>query len=433
MKKQFKKSYKLGISAGILSALISVILSAPLLPLWKDALLPPLISNASFIFLLLFVAIGEAVLVGIFFIAFINLLPSSNIFVKFFVFSAVFSILSFPTYFSTGFSLLTNILISLASLTIYPLIYYFSYILIAKKMSGIIRFNTVGFSFIIGIILFITMVTSFVFVGIDTYRLATDVYENGNQTDFLPNINESSIEREIFNIVNQKRIELGNEPLIWNNDLNKIAKDYSAEISQTGSFSHINDEGESFSDRLKQSHLFYIVAAETLSGIPANTENPAESAVDNWLESPGHRSVIVDRDKFYTHLGTGVSCKFIYCYIVANFAKFDILETGELYYDRYLPINLNDAGLGLEASYPVVIQVNASRPVDIYFFNSEDQIDQFLYENEDNSRYRVFNRKQLSTKLDARQDSYMAIFPTADYPEITKYTYSLKYNRGGSR
>ena len=121
-------------------------------------------------------------------------------------------------------------------------------------------------------------------------------------------LDDSSLAREIFNEINRKRIELGNNPMEWDERIYQAAKAHSIDLRTHKTFSHHNVEGASVTDRLKNQDIFFLVAAENLFILKASTENIPDFVLEGWMNSPGHRWVIVDRDKFFTHGAVGVTC-----------------------------------------------------------------------------------------------------------------------------
>lgn len=302
----------------------------------------------------------------------------------------------------------------------YTLIYSGVYIFIAKKMPGVIRMNRLAFVFVIGIVLVALFVPFIASGGLDIYKLVTEPKVQ-TQIDLL------QIEKDIFSMVNQKRAELGNEPLVWSNDLYEIARNYSIQLATTNAFSHIGEDDKTLSDRFKARRLFYFVASENLYlGSGKEKGGFAKSTFDGWMSSPAHRSAIVDKDKFYSHAGVGVACNELYCYSVMNFAAFEKTGRDKINADEYYFIELNDKGLGFEGAYPVYVQIKAANPVDVYFFDNLDKLRAFADLGEGKSSYNEINVKKFVSQHEARQGSYIAIFPHNEVP--TNIWYRLTYN-----
>ena len=246
------------------------------------------------------------------------------------------------------------------------------------------------------------------------------------QTSKFSDLDESSLETEIFNEINRKRLELENDPLEWDARIYQAAKAHSIYLQTHKAFSHHNVEGASMTDRLKNEDLFFIVAAENLSMLDAGTENIPGLVVEGWMKSPGHRWVIVDRDHFYTHGAVGVTCNKSSCYVTFNCADFIVSKNGTLRPYHYIYVNLNDESLGFQESYPVNINIKSSSPVDTYFFDSFSKMNTFIKTGSDISDDKIMNKTNISDRRIAGTDSYLLIRNNSD--SIADINYELIYN-----
>jgi uncharacterized protein YkwD len=239
-------------------------------------------------------------------------------------------------------------------------------------------------------------------------------------------LDETSLAREIFNKINYKRLELGNNPLEWDERIYQAAKAHSIDLRKHKTFSHHNVEGASVSDRLKRQDLFFLVAAENLFMLKAGAENIPDVVVDGWMNSPGHRSVIVDRDKFFTHGAVGVTCGNLSCYVTFNCADFIVSKKWTLKPNYYVKVNLNDESLGFQESYPVDIKIQSSSPVDIYFFDSLSHMNAFIKTGSARSHDKTMTQTHISDRRLAQKDTYLLIKNNSD--SITDVSYELIYN-----
>ena len=239
-------------------------------------------------------------------------------------------------------------------------------------------------------------------------------------------LDESSLAREIFNEINRKRLELGNNPLEWDERIYQAAKAHSKDLRTHKTFSHHNVEGASVTDRLKNQDLFFLVAAENLFMLKASTENIPDFVVGGWMNSPGHRWVIVDRDKFFTHGAVGVTCGNLSCYVTFNCADFIVSNKGTLKPHYYFKINLNDESFGFQESYPVDIKIQSSSPVDMYFFDSLSNMNAFIKTGSDSSDDKIINQTNISDRRLAQKDAYLLIKNNSK--STTDVSYELIYN-----
>jgi uncharacterized protein YkwD len=239
-------------------------------------------------------------------------------------------------------------------------------------------------------------------------------------------LDETSLAREIFNEINHKRLEMGNKPLEWDERIYQAAKHHGIDLRKHKTFSHHNVEGASVADRLKNQDLFFLVAAENLFMLKASTENIPDVVVRGWMNSPGHRWVIVDRDKFFTHGAVGVTCDNLSCYVTFNCADFIISKKWTLKPHYYVKVNLNDESFGFQESYPVDIKIQSSNPVDMYFFDSLSHMNAFIKTGSDSSRDKTMNQTHISDRRLAQKDTYLLIKNNSD--SITDVSYELIYN-----
>ena len=116
-----------------------------------------------------------------------------------------------------------------------------------------------------------------------------------------PTFTEEQFAAEIFRLTNIERTKHG-EPLVQtNNDLNRAAMQRAKEISIK--FSHTRPDGtDALSIFGEYNNIPDNHAAENIS---AGYTSP-QSAVDGWMNSPGHRVSLLNT--YSTHLGVGV-CK----------------------------------------------------------------------------------------------------------------------------
>jgi uncharacterized protein YkwD len=239
-------------------------------------------------------------------------------------------------------------------------------------------------------------------------------------------VDETSLAKEIFDEINRKRLELGNNPLEWDDRIYQAAKAHITDLRTHKTFSHHDVQGASVSDRLKKQNLFFIVAAENLFMLKASTENIPVFVVEGWMNSPGHRWVMVDRDKFFTHGAVGVTCGNLSCYVTFNCADFIVSKKWKLKPNYYVKVNLNDESFGFQESYPVDIKIQSSSPVDMYFFDSLSHMNAFIKTGSDRSHDKTINQTHISDRRLAQKDTYLLIKNNSD--SITDISCKLIYN-----
>ena len=119
---------------------------------------------------------------------------------------------------------------------------------------------------------------------------------------FLTNENA---EFDIFDLVNQERRRKRLGDLEWNNDLAKLARNYSKKMAREDFFDHYDSDGGSIIERANSArvknwrkigeNLFFCHGINNYSGV----------AVKGWLKSASHRRNMLDRE--WTDTGIGVA------------------------------------------------------------------------------------------------------------------------------
>jgi len=138
------------------------------------------------------------------------------------------------------------------------------------------------------------------------------------------------IEKRVHQITNEKRVLYGLESLEYDLKISNIARSHSLDMANQYSFSHIGPDGHNPNDRAELAgficintvgNLVYSGLAENIfqnnlyektwfiDGVPAshewNTiEEIAQSTVDGWMDSEGHRKNILN--KKFDREGIGV-------------------------------------------------------------------------------------------------------------------------------
>ncbi|MUV37596.1 uncharacterized protein JNUCC1_01402 [Lentibacillus sp. JNUCC-1] len=103
----------------------------------------------------------------------------------------------------------------------------------------------------------------------------------------------------VISLTNEEREKLGLDPLIADETLTRVALEKARSMQQDGYFSHNSPTYGSPFEMMNQFGVTYKSAGENIArGQPAPQE-----VVNAWMDSPGHRANIVNRN--YTHIGVG--------------------------------------------------------------------------------------------------------------------------------
>lgn len=126
---------------------------------------------------------------------------------------------------------------------------------------------------------------------------------------------DTASENQILDITNVMRDQFGVGKVDWNEEIAEVARGHSEEMYEEGYFSHESPALGSLTDRLEREEVNFKSAGENI----ASQYSDAPEAVHGWLNSDGHRKILLEND--FTDLGVGVHKK----YYTQNFIeKFDI-------------------------------------------------------------------------------------------------------------
>nr|WP_246391966.1 CAP domain-containing protein [Halosimplex pelagicum] len=116
------------------------------------------------------------------------------------------------------------------------------------------------------------------------------------------------IEHAIHDETNRRRVDHGLDRLTYSDHLSIIAARHSRDMAQRDFFAHANPDGDEPSDRYKTFGHDTRSSGENIAlehyDVLATPEKVAQSVVDAWMNSQGHRENIL-RDHF-TEEGIGV-------------------------------------------------------------------------------------------------------------------------------
>lgn len=138
------------------------------------------------------------------------------------------------------------------------------------------------------------------------------------QTETVPD----GIRKEIFQLLNKERAELGFEPLTLDSSLNALATAHSEDMATKNYLAHKNQNGCNLTCRVEAAGYKALAWAENIVYLEnehlLSTEETAEEMMDSWMGSGGHRKNIQNGD--YTHVGIGVARNGNKVYVTTDFA-----------------------------------------------------------------------------------------------------------------
>lgn len=124
---------------------------------------------------------------------------------------------------------------------------------------------------------------------------------NSNNNIGTTQTNTSSLtvdEKEVFNLINEQRINNGLVALKVDNEVQRVARIKAQDMVNNNYFSHTSPTYGSPFDMLKSFKVSYNTAGENIAG---NSNNNA--AVNAWMNSPGHKANILNASFNYTGIG----------------------------------------------------------------------------------------------------------------------------------
>jgi uncharacterized protein YkwD len=106
-------------------------------------------------------------------------------------------------------------------------------------------------------------------------------------------------EQAMLRLINQERLKAGLPPLEWDEEAARVARAHSIDMFKRGYFSHVNLDGLSPFDRMKEAGLTYTAAGENLAHAAT-----VELAHAGLMRSSTHRANILEKD--FRRVGIGV-------------------------------------------------------------------------------------------------------------------------------
>jgi uncharacterized protein YkwD len=138
--------------------------------------------------------------------------------------------------------------------------------------------------------------------GIAASAITSDDFENsgvivgGSQTE--PTVNSSFID-EVIQLTNQFREDNGLDPLSFDPQLATAAQTHSQNMAIEDFFSHTGTDGSNVGDRVEVTGYDFFTAGENI----AAGYSTAQTVVDGWINSPGHRANLLNPD--FSEIGVG--------------------------------------------------------------------------------------------------------------------------------
>ena len=142
------------------------------------------------------------------------------------------------------------------------------------------------------------------YIGVASSKYIKAIYANNKQTNNTNvniNIQTNSLtkdEKEVFDLINQKRIANGLQALVIDMEVVRVARIKAQDLVDNNYFSHTSPTYGSPFEMLSSFKVTYRSAGENLAGNSSNA-----GAVEAWMNSEGHRANILNSSYDYTGIG----------------------------------------------------------------------------------------------------------------------------------
>jgi uncharacterized protein YkwD len=116
----------------------------------------------------------------------------------------------------------------------------------------------------------------------------------------------SSLEKAMIAALNEDRTELGLVPVRADARLMAVARARSADMIAKDYFSHTQPDGRNVFDILTAQHITWYNAGEIIAWNNYPLDVTVSTANHQWMNSPGHKAIIVSPDLNYVGVGLAV-------------------------------------------------------------------------------------------------------------------------------
>lgn len=121
-----------------------------------------------------------------------------------------------------------------------------------------------------------------------------------------------TVKMQVIDAINMERARMGVAPVTYNRLLEQAAQAHAQDMLTRDFFNHINPEGKTPTDRIKQQGYANINPQECRCSVSWSTgENIAKGqetvvwVMNDWMNSPPHREAILSKD--YDEIGVGIA------------------------------------------------------------------------------------------------------------------------------
>lgn len=139
--------------------------------------------------------------------------------------------------------------------------------------------------------------------------------------EWAPTLTVASLEDKLLEEINRERVLNQLPPLHRSDSLNAIAKSHSADMLERSYFDHRTPEGLGLKERFEKSRFtnWRRIAENISSSRSCSSFDPVKAAVQGWMNSPGHRHNILDKQMQETGIGIAMDTQGKVYYITQVF------------------------------------------------------------------------------------------------------------------
>lgn len=117
----------------------------------------------------------------------------------------------------------------------------------------------------------------------------------------IPNIDVKTMENQVISLVNQARVNAGLQPFTTNWELSRVARYKSQDMANKGYFDHTSPTYGSPFTMMQNFGIKFTAAGENI----AMGQRTAQEVMNSWMNSPGHRSNILNPS--FNQIGVGLA------------------------------------------------------------------------------------------------------------------------------
>jgi uncharacterized protein YkwD len=115
----------------------------------------------------------------------------------------------------------------------------------------------------------------------------------------------ATYENQVIDLINQERMDRGLSAMTQNSSLSLAARRHSEDMACNDFFSHTGSDGSTLGSRILTAGYSYSWAAENIAA-SSNCSFSAQSVVNMWMNSTGHRNNMLSENA--VHIGVGFRC-----------------------------------------------------------------------------------------------------------------------------